>query len=97
MSEKWQYEVTRLAVYKDNEVFDIDGVDYMPVPRCETCKHWDYRGTLKGPNGQETNQRIGACLKADYALDGSSQCWPEWDGQLVTRPDFGCVQWEAKA
>lgn len=63
--------------------------------RCKTCKHWECGGW--------TADRLGSCNRFDVG-DGS-------DGQthisstnveggsnfayLTTRPDFGCVLWEA--
>lgn len=60
---------------------------------CETCKHWQSRIVYDG---------YGTCSIADsdegpdesnlaYAKD--AECY---SACLYTKPNFGCVQWEAK-
>lgn len=56
----------------------------LTVPRCETCKHWElYPPTEKHPTDiqGDCNNRLIKIVSDD-----------SW----MTRPDFGCVQWEAK-
>jgi len=67
-----------------------DDVAYMPVPRCETCKHWK--------RDEITMARTAECLRREMGVDvltshGSSK---KIHVQMQTRHDFGCVQWEAK-
>lgn len=62
------------------------GVAYMPVPRCDLCKHWT-RGTIpviKKPS------RGGVCQNPEL------QAFAEGHQTLETAEGFGCVQWEAK-
>lgn len=63
------------------------GVIYMPVPRCDTCKYWDFA----------PGETVGDCYRPDspaskyrLASRGDGVCMP-----LETDADFGCVQWGA--
>jgi hypothetical protein len=56
------------------------GVAYMPVPRCDQCKHWIRRGIRN------------YCNNRTLRLKASLLFVPP----IETEPDFGCVQWEAK-
>lgn len=67
---------------------------YMPVPRCDSCKHW-----------QADQQRFGVCRlleHGNYARDlGVSRLAvaadaSEGSAEFITQGSFGCVQWEAK-
>ena len=62
-------------------------IAYMPVPRCETCKHWD--------TDMITDMRTAECqlkiMQVQVATAGSII-----HVQMRTRHDFGCVQWEKK-
>lgn len=75
-------------------------VVYMPVPRCDSCKHWE--------NG--TDLSVGACTLT-YGEDSGrlrlrsapdSKAYADVGGDefgrpvLIATPDFGCVQWEQK-
>jgi hypothetical protein len=66
-----------------------EGVAYMPVPRCETCKHWEPIAPFNDH---------GRCLMVD---SGEKKMWASeavnesYEG-IETTLDFGCVQWEAK-
>lgn len=55
-------------------------VAYMPVPRCETCAHYE-----KAP----FEDGIGQCRNEDLKLAPGER-------RMVIQEDFGCVQWEAK-
>lgn len=74
-----------------------DGVAYMPVPRCDGCKHWSAMGIW-------SPRDIGVCgrLKSfnDPAQPVSLWTVSMWndnqDTQLRTHRDFGCVAWEEK-
>lgn len=55
-------------------------VVYMPVPRCDECKHW--HGPQKDANGREQ------CTEPTIS--------PEQMDEFMTLPNFGCVRWEAK-
>jgi hypothetical protein len=61
-----------------------------PEQQCKTCKWW---GPYLTPH--EAWGVCGAILKrnskATVAVDNAHR-----KGDLVTRPDFGCVQWEQK-
>ena len=59
-------------------------VAYMPVPRCDGCKHW---APLKEPDHTWSD-----CL----VLSTGTVVSTEGDEVIQTRKDFGCVQWEAK-
>lgn len=65
-----------------------EGFAYMPVPRCESCAHWDPSLDPKSP--------LGDCDLPD--VDGIVQL-ESWDdaGSLITRKDFGCVEWKEKS
>jgi len=54
---------------------------YMPVPRCDGCKHWTYRPEYLDPHG--------ACMADAIGSDCN-------DYTIIVPADFGCVQWEAK-
>ncbi|MCR4375624.1 MAG: hypothetical protein NUW22_12325 [Acidobacteria bacterium] len=71
------------------------GVAYMPVPRCDRCKFWKRYPVSLQEDGDD-----GTCYRPDsdkgakfYALP----CQGAQDADLITDPDFGCVQFEAKA
>jgi hypothetical protein len=78
---------------------------------CRDCKWWDTdarRTALKifREPGQtmRASGAVGACLmteidSAPVHPESSAQIWEsdEFSGVLVTREDFGCVQFEAKA
>ena len=67
--------------------------------RCETCRHW------WNPTYSEEEGTWGLCLMTEslprweprrpetraYATVTD----PEGEPYLLTRPDFGCVQWQA--
>lgn len=60
-------------------------VKFMPVPRCDECKHWDR---------DEDDQEKGQCL---MMYEGAAtKIWPEYRDNIFTNADFGCVQWEPK-
>lgn len=58
------------------------GVAYMPVPRCESCRHWKQRAAKEGE-----------CYRP--ALEGALMC-PPGLAPMLTAAGFGCVHWEAK-
>ncbi len=59
-------------------------VAYMPVPRCETCAHWE-RAEYPRPGVHPA----GRCL--------NKVVWHQYDkADIFTFEDFGCVQWKAK-
>lgn len=60
-----------------------DGVAYMPVPRCDRCKHW--KPHTFGPFPTTICAHPEPKFEANTS-GGSS---------IGTEPDFGCVQWEA--
>ena len=57
--------------------------DWMPVPRCDQCKHWDNVGF--------TNKSHGACRLSEHNPFSLASF-----GNVATHADFGCVGWEAK-
>lgn len=59
----------------------------MPVPRCDTCKHWDAYGSYGPPE-------LGICQQTGNDAKFSSN--ESGGGEVETHNDFGCVQWEAK-
>lgn len=60
-----------------------EGIAYMPVPRCSSCKHWDL---------DDADGSYGACLLSGLG----SQVHGDSEDCVKTLPDFGCVQWKAK-
>lgn len=60
-------------------------VAYMPVPRCDGCRHWSQ---YKSPYFEDQ----GAC-QLGRAEQG--KLWAD-EGAVNTFADFGCAQWEAK-
>lgn len=54
---------------------------YMPVPRCDSCRHWQLDLNYKEPSGRCDAAKVW------------SDCG---DYTIMTSRDFGCVQWEAK-
>ncbi len=82
----------------------------MSVGNCKDCKHWDQPGGA-GHGGYQTcllaatsdgclrhlcdppgsAQLAPVSMAKAYALDGS---W--YSADLITAPDFGCVQFEPK-
>jgi hypothetical protein len=77
--------VVLLKVYDHATALNImrfkPDVAYMPVPRCDKCKHWYVRPEYIEPHG--------ACM-ADFI---SSDCN---DYTIIVSADFGCVKWEAR-
>jgi hypothetical protein len=63
-----------------------DGVMYMPVPRCDSCRWWA---------ATEWEDRPGECHHPGNNPPDGMMC--SNDGYIFTRADFGCVQWERKA
>lgn len=70
--------------------------------RCETCRHWDRRPS-------KFDRFVGYCLLAEANDDqnpvhsqtmalayGTANDYGDAPADLVTTPDFGCVQWETK-
>jgi hypothetical protein len=68
---------------------------------CETCRHWEKK---PGHFNQSNHSGYGRCVIAAgyagepdiddvmaYATDSE-----DYEAQLMTKPNFGCVQWEAK-
>ncbi len=58
-------------------------VAYMPVPRCETCAHWDNLAT--------ENKHHGACRLYEHDVYA-----PVSFSRMVTTENFGCVRWKEK-
>jgi hypothetical protein len=71
------------------------------VNTCETCKHWENSGlrvnqgypypgygVCKRATGHSGPDEKDALAYADDAED--------YEAYLRTKPNFGCVQWEAK-
>lgn len=66
------------------------GVAYMPVPRCDGCRWW----RLDADNGRH---REGECHRELEPGSGFRIDQDYTSGtRIMTAPDFGCVQWEAK-
>jgi hypothetical protein len=63
----------------------LEGVAFMPVPRCDGCKHWDK---------DVSDKDRGQCMKV-YGHD-DTKMWPDLYDGVNTTADFGCVQWESK-
>lgn len=60
---------------------------YMEVPRCDACRHW--KESLvpgRGPCGMSTRKDGGLSVFLPSAQMG----------QVWTKADFGCVQFEAR-
>ena len=69
--------------------FKVD-VAYMPVPRCDSCRHWEPRG------GEGTVVPLtgdGFCMRTQQQ---DSKMAAEMYDHIITDANFGCVQWEAK-
>lgn len=76
--------IPRLSlVIKEHCPFRPD-VMYIPVPRCDSCKHWL----------QTTGDSTGECLRPYEQL--TTKLWASMYDRIHTQPDFGCVQWETK-
>jgi hypothetical protein len=60
------------------------GVAFMQVPRCDSCRYWKKR-----------NETTGSCLK-QFEPDAKLDVAESGGGDLQTEADFGCVQWSAK-
>lgn len=63
-----------------------EDVVYMPVPRCDSCKHWDKSG--------HDEEGDGSCLL--MFEHGTTKIWPDYRDGINTKADFGCVQWEKR-
>lgn len=59
--------------------------------RCRDCRWWDYRVPTLGPPEDGICQRVTTVARADDRV----WIWGE-NAQLMTRPGFGCVQFEAR-
>jgi hypothetical protein len=80
-SEHWKQRIVRIIT----EHYPLKpDVAYMPVPRCSTCRHW--HGAAEGSN--ETSDGRRTCVEPTIGTDQMDE--------FMTRPDFGCVQWEEK-
>lgn len=85
-------EIRDLYWFEENGVHTFNDKSYggetvvveLPVPRCETCKHW---GPLVQPAYIWSNCEL---------LSTGSVVSTEGDEIIQTRADFGCVRWEAK-
>lgn len=55
------------------------GVAYMPVPRCDGCKHWD-----PAPRA----------LPDGICRNTSGIWFTGGEPYLMTAPGFGCIKWE---
>jgi hypothetical protein len=66
---------------------------------CETCRHWECRF-----RGHPDHDGFGTCEIADSDENGATpgtglayaQDADNYHAWLKTKPNFGCVQWEAK-
>ena len=73
------------AVIVTHVPFQLD-VAYMPVPRCDQCKHWK--------DAEDTNDNIGTCTR-EWRPD--ALMWVAGgDTDFRTMANFGCVQWEPR-
>ena len=61
----------------------LPDVAYMPVPRCDSCGHWELDPAYMDP--------VGRCLNKESKI--GSDCN---DYTIMTDADFGCVQWKAQ-
>ena len=59
---------------------------FMPVPRCDECKHWE--------RSQTVPTRGQCCYPINNQKSG--KMWPEMYDEIHTTADFGCVEWEKK-
>lgn len=64
------------------------GVAYMPVPRCDSCQHWE-------PRDGDGDDGTGHCW-FHTERHGEAKMYPDMYDAIITTADFGCVQWEAK-
>lgn len=64
-----------------------DGVAYMPVPRCNGCRHWNKDNSYVDSTGE-------CGLQNSPEGKVSSDCG---DYTIYTTGDFGCVQFETKS
>lgn len=69
--------------------------------RCRTCKHWDTRQPEDGWGYCEraemsSDVRDNKRRAVDHTSLAVAQDASNYHAALVTSPDFGCVQWEAK-
>lgn len=62
--------------------FEPDVV-YMPVPRCDQCKHWE-----------RIDESCGDC---NLPEDINSKVWATMYDGIHTSPDFGCVEFEERS
>lgn len=80
----------RAATPEEREALKVlgmeTGVAYMPVSRCETCRWWKDR-SWAGEGGLGECRLAGRVFERQFSVG---------DGKLLTSPDFGCVQWEAR-
>jgi hypothetical protein len=62
--------------------------DYMPVPRCGSCRWW---------SGPTLVRDMGTCQGTAGGFAGKAYVFGEGkEPSLATSPDFGCVQHEAR-
>lgn len=81
------------------------GVAYMLVPRCDACKHWEREEEGHwDAHPCKLLSRDFCCSgrlvkRADGGLEHQPPDFPAGatgGGGVETRPDFGCVQYEAR-
>lgn len=84
-SDDWGATVGEIrAIVANHAPFKPD-VAYMPVPRCDSCSRWR-RALIDESRGRCTLQ-----------TDPSSKIWTvDGDPAIMTKCDFGCVQWKAE-
>lgn len=86
--EEEEMATQRAATPEEREALKVlgmeTGVAYMPIPRCKTCRWWNRLDQL-----QE-----GWCNLLGTRNSGTRFLEP--GHTIVTRSDFGCVQWEAR-
>jgi len=78
--------LTEIRLYIEKHSPFRSDVAYMPVPRCDGCRHWT-RGVIPVIKKPSCG---GTCANPELrAIVGEQQT-------METAEDFGCVQWEAK-
>ena len=86
------------------------GVAYMPIPRCDTCKWWERfeyadkelseSGECSRPTGHDEEPGRDMWVEGDkpgmWVKGNHRGMWVEGGCKFFTECDFGCVQWESK-
>jgi len=89
---EWDGDDTIVEKIKKHCPFKPD-VAYMPVPRCDGCRHWDHECVTGVGTAECFRPEMSAKVDVTPLNTGETI---NINFQMRTKADFGCTLWEGK-